>query len=184
MIGDFITKPLQGQLFRKLRSLVMNCPVDIPPEYMSPRDMSREDTGVCWDIARPDQPGSDVRAPAGPSDGPDVGAKPTEGPDGSHPGSTGPGGPGTEHVDTAPRLRKHHGGTDTALLLPHGRLKISSQGLPAGHSKGWTVPPSTYGGGLKVSGRTDPSGRSNTATALWEQLQRHGRRLGSLSSLA
>ena len=27
----------------------MNCPVDIPPEYMSPRDTSREDTGVCWD---------------------------------------------------------------------------------------------------------------------------------------
>ena len=46
MIGDFFTKPLQGQLFRRLRSLVMNCPVDIPPEYMSPRDTSREDTGV------------------------------------------------------------------------------------------------------------------------------------------
>ena len=42
----------------------------------------------------------------------------------------------------------------------------------------------TYGGGLKVSVRTDPARRNNTATALWEQLQRHGRQLGSLSSLA
>ena len=91
MIGDFFTKPLQGQLFCKLRSLVMNFPVDIPPEYMSQRNMSREATGVCWDIARPDQSGPGAIAPAGPLNGPDIGATPTGAPDGSHPGTTGPG---------------------------------------------------------------------------------------------
>ena len=48
MIGDFFTKPLQGQLFRRLRGLVMNCPADISPEYMCPRTAVPEDTGVCW----------------------------------------------------------------------------------------------------------------------------------------
>ena len=48
MIGDFFTKPLQGLLFRRLRALVMNCLIDIPPEYMSPREHTPEDTGVCW----------------------------------------------------------------------------------------------------------------------------------------
>ena len=60
MVGDFFTKPLQGQLFRKLRSLVMNRPVDVPPEYISPRDTPCDDTGVCWGIAHPGQ------HPAGP----------------------------------------------------------------------------------------------------------------------
>ena len=138
----------------------------------------------CWDIVRPDQPGPGVWAPVGPLNGPDVGVTPTEGPDGSHPGTMGPGLQGTEHVDTPPRLRRHPGGTDTTRPPPRGRLKISSRGLPAGCSEGRTVPPSTYGGGLKVSGRINPAERNNTTTALWEQLQRHGRRLGSLSSLA
>ena len=93
MIGDFFTKPLQGQLFCKLRSLVMNFPVDIPPEYMSPRDTSREDTGVCWDIAHPDQPEPGARAPAGPPNGPSVGATPTGTPNDPRAGETRPGQP-------------------------------------------------------------------------------------------
>ena len=53
MIGDFFTKPLQGIKFRTLRALVMNCPVDIPPEYMPAPDADATptpdtDTGVCW----------------------------------------------------------------------------------------------------------------------------------------
>ncbi|EJK77391.1 hypothetical protein THAOC_00781 [Thalassiosira oceanica] len=31
MIGDFFTKPVQGELFRRLRAKVMNCPVNLPP---------------------------------------------------------------------------------------------------------------------------------------------------------
>ena len=81
-------------------------------------------------------------------------------------------------VEETPRGDRYHTAT------PQGRLKISRRRIPAGHNEGRTVPPSTYGGGLKVSGRTDPAGRNSTATTLWEQLQRHGRRLGSLSRLA
>ena len=86
-------------------------------------------------------------------------------------------------MDTPPRVRRYHGGTGTTLALPRGSLKISSRRLPARRNEGRTVPPSTYGDGLKESGRTDLAGWNNTGTALWEQLQRHGRRLGLLSSL-
>ena len=104
MIGDFFTKPLQGQLFRKLCSLVMNCLVDISPEYMSTRDTSGKDTGVCWDIAHPDQPERGARNPAGPPNGPGAGAAPTGPPHGPRAGTTGPGRPETEHVDAIPRV--------------------------------------------------------------------------------
>ena len=46
MIGDLFTKPLQGELFRRLRALVMNCPIDIPPEYPPPRIGTPVDAGV------------------------------------------------------------------------------------------------------------------------------------------
>ena len=131
MIGDFFTKPLQGQLFRKLRSLVMNCPVDIPPAYMSPRDTSREDTGVCWDIAHPDQLELGARTPTGPLNGPSVGATPTGPPNGPRAGATGPGRPETEHADTTPRLERRHDGTSTAPAPAHGRLKVSDRRHPA-----------------------------------------------------
>ena len=159
---------------------------------------------LCWDIARTDQPGSYVRGAAGPSNGPDDGARPTADPGGPRtgttgpgqtgtehgdatprpPGPTGPGQPGTKHADTVLRPRRRHGGTDTTRPPGHGELKVSNRKIPAGHREGRTVPPPTYEGRLKVSGRTDPAGRNSTARALWEQLQRHGRRLGSLSSLA
>ena len=184
MIGDFFTKLLQGQLFRKLRSLVMNCPVDIPPEYMSPRDTSREDTGVCWDITLPDQPEAGARSPVGPPNGPSVAATPTRPPNGSRAGATGPGRPETKHVDTTPRVQRHHVGTGTAPAPTHGRSKVSNRRHPAGCGEGRTISPSTYGGRLKASGQTDPAGRNSTAPALWKQLRHHGRRLGSLSSLA
>ena len=67
MIGDFFTKPLQGLLFRRLRALVMNCPVDIPPEYPPPRTPVHGDAGVCWRDARPDRPGPQT-TPATPQD--------------------------------------------------------------------------------------------------------------------
>ena len=96
----------------------------------------------------------------------------------------GNGPPGTKHVDTPPRVQGCHRGIGTAPAPAHGRLKISNRRHPAGLGEGRTAPPSTYGGMLKVSGRANPAGRNNTATALWEQLRRHGRRLGSLSSPA
>jgi hypothetical protein len=55
MIGDFFTKPLQGLHFRRLRALVMNCPVDIPSEYPSPRACALVDAGVCWGDAHPNR---------------------------------------------------------------------------------------------------------------------------------
>ena len=187
MIGDFFTKPLQGQLFRRLRSLVMNCPVDIPPEYMSPRDTSREDTGVCWDIAHPDQPepgartptgppngpGAGVRTPepgagtpTGPPNGPGVGVTPTGPPNRPRAGAKGPGRPETDHTDTTPRVERHHGGTSTAPAPAHRKLKVSDRRHPAGRGEGRTVPPSTSGGRLKASGRTKPTGRSSNIPAL------------------
>ena len=155
-MGDFFTKPLQGQLFCKLRSLVMNCPVDIPPEYMPPRDTSREDTGVCWAIAHPDQPepgartptrppngpGARVRAPepgaqtpARPLNGPDAGATLTGPPSGPRAGATGPGRTETEHVDATPRVQRYHDGTGTAPASAHGRLKVSNRRHPVGCGK-------------------------------------------------
>ena len=35
MVADINTKPLQGELFRKMRATVQNCPVDLPPEGAS-----------------------------------------------------------------------------------------------------------------------------------------------------
>ena len=35
MVTDINTKPLQGELFRKMRAAVQNCPEDLPPEGAS-----------------------------------------------------------------------------------------------------------------------------------------------------
>ena len=35
MVADINTKPLQGELFRKMRAAVQNCPEDLPPEGAS-----------------------------------------------------------------------------------------------------------------------------------------------------
>ena len=32
MLADINTKPLQGDLFKRMRAAVQNCPVDLPPE--------------------------------------------------------------------------------------------------------------------------------------------------------
>ena len=154
----------------------------------------------CWDIAHADQPEPGARNPAGPPNGPDDEATPTGPPNGSHAGATDPGRPETEHVDATPRVQLDHGGTGTAPVLAHGRLKVSDQRDPGGCGEGRNVPPSTYGGRLKVSGRNDlvgrdegrnvppstyggemkvssrdrPAGRNSSASALWEQLQSHG----------
>ena len=206
MVGDFFTKPLQGQLFRRLRSLVMNCPVDVPPDYMSPRDTSRVDTGVCWDIAPPDRPeaaDTGLDPPGGPGTREGTGAGPLNGPG---TGTPGPGQPGTEHAgkpsgarpDTRPprtvpepmygelpRTRPDTRPPRTTPEPTYGGLKVSGPGRPDGRNGGRTVPPSTYGGELKVSGRKDPAGRNTSgASALWDLLGSHARRLGSLSSLA
>ena len=139
---------------------------------------------VCWDITHPAQPETGARTHAGSPNKPGVGTTPTGTPNGPRAGATGPGRPGVEHVDMTPRVQGRHGRSGTAPAPAHRRLKVSNRRHSAGYGEGRTVSPSTYGGGLKVSGRTDPAGPNNTATALWEQLQRHGRRLGSLFSLA
>ena len=33
-VADFLTKPLHGEKFRKLRARIMNCPVDLEPADM------------------------------------------------------------------------------------------------------------------------------------------------------
>ena len=48
MISNFFTKPLQSELFRRLRALVMNCSIGIPPEYPPPQIVTHVDAGVCW----------------------------------------------------------------------------------------------------------------------------------------
>ena len=68
MIGDFFTKPLQGLLSRRIRGLVINCPIDTPPEYMSPREHTPEDTGVCWGSNRTDATDSQTTTRAATAD--------------------------------------------------------------------------------------------------------------------
>ena len=67
MIRDFFTKPLQGELFRGLRALVMNCPVDIPPEYPPLRIGTPVEAGVCWGDADRARPSDDAGTTLGPA---------------------------------------------------------------------------------------------------------------------
>ena len=67
MIGDFFTKPLQGGLFRRLRALVMNCPIDIPPEYPPPWIGTPVDAGVSWGDADRTRPPDDAGMISGPA---------------------------------------------------------------------------------------------------------------------
>ena len=67
MIGDFFMKPLQGELFRRLRAMVMNCPIDIPPEYPPPRIGIPVDAGVCWGDSDWTRPSDNVGTTSGPA---------------------------------------------------------------------------------------------------------------------
>ena len=112
--------------------------------------------------------------PPGHRAGPASGLRPPDHQTGHVPGQRAPADRRPNTWTRPPWVQRHHSGTGTAPAPAHGRLKVSNRRHPAGCAEGRTVPPSTYGGRLKVSGRANPAGRNNTATALWEQLRRHG----------
>ena len=204
MIGDFFTKPLQGQLFRKLCGLVMNCPVDIPPEYMSPRDPPREDTGVCWDATRPDgfaTGRSDSRQANKEAEQPEDVRTTTSGdPEDVRTTTSGDHRQGTTSCHDEGRTEDRGNTRTEGRTVPrptYGSLKASGQDggrtedRAKGQVEGRTIPPPTYerlkvsGPGrpvLKISG-TDGPGNTNVPT-VWRLLESHAKRVGSLYSFA